>query len=107
VAGLIIPGRGALEASVAGGDSGGPQFDQDFNLLSVTSFGITFGSNFGDVVAGLNSSFGEFGGFAPVYVNRSFIEANMVPVPGPLPLAGLPVVLGFSRRLRRRLQIRR
>jgi hypothetical protein len=105
-------GRGELEASVAGGDSGGPQFDADFNILSVTSFGITFGPNFGDIDGTqenpfLNSSFGEFGGFAPVYVNRSFIEANMVPVPGPLPLAGLPVVLGFSRRLRRRLQIRR
>lgn len=100
-------GQGLLEASVAGGDSGGPQFDADFNILSVTSFGITFGTAGGDVDNILNSSFGEFGGFAPVYVNRSFIEANMVQVPGPLPLAGLPVVLGFSRRLRRRLQIGR
>jgi hypothetical protein len=98
-------GRGPLEASVAGGDSGGPQFDADFNIISVTSFGLTFGTSFGDVSNTLNSSFGEFGGFAPVYYNRSFIEANMVP--GPLPIAGLPVLLGFSRRLRRRLQSNR
>lgn len=105
-------GRGYLEASVAGGDSGGPQFDADFNIISVTSFGITFGPDFGDIDGTqdkplLNSSFGEFGGFAPIYYNRSFIEASMVQVPGPLPIAGLPVLLGFSRRLRRRLQSNR
>lgn len=96
-------GRGQLEASVAGGDSGGPQFDADFNILSVTSFGITFGPTFGDIDSLLNSSFGEYGGYAPVYYNRSFIEASMVQVPGPLPIAGLPVLMGLSRRLRRRL----
>jgi hypothetical protein len=101
-------GRGQREASVAGGDSGGPQFDADFNIISVTSFGITFGPNFGDIDGTgenrlLNSSWGEFGGYVPVYYNRSFIETSMVQVPGPLPIAGLPVVIGLSRQLRRRL----
>lgn len=95
-------GRGASEASVAGGDSGGPQFDSEFNILSVTSFGLRFGTNFGDVDATLNSSWGEFGGYAPVYANLNFIQANLNPVPGPLPISGVVVMLQLRRRLRRR-----
>ena len=101
-------GRGASEANTAGGDSGGPQFDNDFNILSVTSFGLSFGTSFGDIDSELNSSWGEFSGFAPIYPNLSFIEANLnmpaTPVPGPLPIGGVVVMLQLRRRLRRRLQ---
>lgn len=84
-------GRGAREASVAGGDSGGPQFGADGKLLSVTSYGLTFGRDFGDIDDRLNSSFGEFNGFVPLFLHRDFINAAV-----PEPETWAMMILGFG-----------
>jgi hypothetical protein len=85
-------GVGAREVGVAGGDSGGGDFIGD-RIASVNSYGLTFGTAFGDSLAGLNSSFGEFSGYVPVYLHADFINRAMATVPTPqtlaLTLAGL------------------
>lgn len=97
-------GLGALEVSVAGGDSGGPQFINGM-IASVTSFGLTFGTDFGDVDNKLDDSFGEFNGFTPVGTHISFIHGAMgIPEPSAWAL----MIMGFgltgtaTRRNRRR-----
>jgi PEP-CTERM motif/Trypsin len=98
-------GRGAREVGVAGGDSGGPQF-VDGRIVAVTSYGLTFFTPGGDFDDALNSSFGEFSGYAPLWLNRSWIE-RYVPgafVPEPdtwaMLIAGFGLV-GFAARRRR------
>jgi V8-like Glu-specific endopeptidase len=93
-------GRGALEVSVAGGDSGGPQFVNG-KIASVTSFGLTFGPDFGDFDDALNSSWGEFNGFVPVSIHRNFIESLRVPEPGSLALVGLAGFMMVAARRRK------
>jgi hypothetical protein len=73
-------GVGAREVGVAGGDSGGPQFDASGRIASVTSYGLSFGSAFGDFGGGLNSGFGEFSGFVPTFIHTAFIRASQVPM---------------------------
>jgi hypothetical protein len=103
-------GVGAREVGVAGGDSGGPQFVGG-KIVSVTSYGLTFGTIYGDVNNALNSSFGEFSGYAPVFRNRAWIERLVptafgdvigVPMPGALALFGLGVALLAARTRQRR-----
>jgi hypothetical protein len=88
-------GTGAREVGVAGGDSGGPQFIGSL-ISGVNSFGLTFGTAFGDFfcVPGncLNSSFGEFSGYVPTYLHTAFIRASMVPEPGSLALLALALL---------------
>jgi V8-like Glu-specific endopeptidase len=83
-------GLGAREVGVAGGDSGGPQFVNG-KLASVTSYGLTFGADFGDFGGGLNSGFGEFSGYVPTYIHRAFL-ANAVPEP----TTWLQMIFGFG-----------
>lgn len=103
-------GVGAREVGVAGGDSGGPQFVGG-KIVSVTSYGLTFGPSFGDFGGGLNSGWGEFSGYAPVFRNRSWIERLVptafgdiivTPAPGALALFGLGVALLAARTRTRR-----
>jgi hypothetical protein len=95
-------GRGFREVGVAGGDSGGPQFGADGRLISVTSYGLTFGPNFGDFRQGLNSSFGEFSGYVPLYIHADFIaEAVPEPATWAMMIAGFGLV-GAGMRTRNR-----
>lgn len=98
-------GVGLREVGVAGGDSGGPQFVNG-KIVSVTSYGLTFGSGFGDFGGGLNSGWGEFSGYAPVFRNRDWIQ-SLVPlafIPEPatwgLMIAGFGMVGAAARRRR-------
>jgi hypothetical protein len=84
-------GLGALEVSTAPGDSGGPQFING-QISSVTSFGLTFGTQTGDIDEVLNDTFGEFNGFTPVGTNLAFINGAMVPEPASWAL----LILGFG-----------
>jgi hypothetical protein len=96
-------GLGAREVGIAGGDSGGPGFVNG-RLASVNSFGLTFGQDFGDVDLVLNSSFGEFNGYVPIYLHADWIRSVLVPIPEPgtwaLLVAGLGLVGAAARRKR-------
>lgn len=75
-------GLGLSEASVAGGDSGGPNFIN--NLLSgINSYGLSFGTAFGDIDGDLNNSFGELSGYVPTWLHADFIRQSMVQVSAP------------------------
>ncbi len=99
-------GLGFGEVSVAGGDSGGPEFVNG-KIASVTSYGLSFGQSFGDVDGKLNSSFGEFNGFVPVWIHGDFLASALGSVPEPaswaMMLAGFGMVGGAVRRSRRTL----
>lgn len=92
-------GLGASEVSSAGGDSGGPEFFNN-QIASVTSYGLTFGTAFGDVNQGLNSSWGEFNGFVPTFIHKDFIFASMVPETSTwlMMIAGMGLLGGVLRR---------
>jgi hypothetical protein len=97
-------GLGAREVGIAGGDSGGPGFI-DGKLASINSYGLTFGSNFGDFGGGLNSGWGEFSGYVPVYIHQDFIASSMtgaVPEPSSwaMLIAGFGLAGGALRRRR-------
>jgi len=93
-------GVGLREVGLGGGDSGGPSFING-RIASVNSYGLSFGTAFGDAVAGLNSSFGEFSGYVPVYIHADFINAALVPEPGTYGLMALGL-LGVAAAARRR-----
>jgi hypothetical protein len=93
-------GRGPTEVSSAGGDSGGPQFVNG-RIASVTSYGLSFGRNFGDIDGKLNSSFGEFNGFVSTTYNRGFID-SVASVPEPAAWAMMVVGFGLVGAMVRR-----
>jgi len=85
-------GLGALEVSTAPGDSGGPEFING-QIASVTSFGLSFGTGFGDVDGKLNDSFGEFNGFVPTAIHQDLIaHAMAAPEPGTWAM----LIMGFG-----------
>lgn len=93
-------GLGVREVAVAGGDSGGPGFVGG-KLTTVNSFGLSFRAAYGDISPGLNSSFGEFSGYVPLYIHRNFVEAAMgIPEPGTwaMMIVGFGMVGGSMRR---------
>nr|WP_188761258.1 PEPxxWA-CTERM sorting domain-containing protein [Polymorphobacter glacialis] len=95
-------GLGEREVNIAGGDSGGPGFI-DGKLSSINSYGLTFGAGFGDFGGGLNSGWGEFSGYVPIFIHTDFIAAAMaVPEPGTwaMLIAGFGLT-GASMRRRR------
>ncbi len=93
-------GLGPREVGVAPGDSGGPQFVGG-KIVSVSSYGLSFGPAYGDFGGGLNSGWGEFSGYAPVFRNRAWIE-GLVPGafgPGgvvPEPATWAMLIAGFG-----------
>lgn len=96
-------GLGAREVGVAGGDSGGGGFI-DGKLASVNSYGLTFGANFGDFGGGLNSGWGEFSGYVPIFIHTDFIN-NAISIAVPEPATWGLMIGGFmmtGAMLRRR-----
>lgn len=95
-------GLGAREVGIAGGDSGGPGFIGG-KLASINSYGLTFGTGFGDFSGGLNSGWGEFSGYVPVFIHTDFINAAAA-VPEPdswvMLIAGFGLVGATMRRRR-------
>ena len=100
-------GLGIREVSSAGGDSGGPQFING-RIVSLTSYGLSFGTGFGDLVPGLQSSFGELNGFVPTSIHSAFIGRSAFgAIPEPATWAML--IMGFGlvgSAARRRTKIR-
>jgi hypothetical protein len=94
-------GVGLREVGVAGGDSGGPNFING-RISGVNSYGLSFGTAYGDFLTGLNSSFGEFSGYVPTFIHADFINAALVPEPGTyaMMLAGLAGMGLLARRRR-------
>lgn len=96
-------GRGAGEATSAGGDSGGPQFVGG-KLAAITSYGLSFGTDFGDIDNALNDTFGEFGGYVPLFIHEAFIR-SVVPEPATwaMMIGGFGLVGVSARRNRARV----
>jgi len=98
-------GLGRSEASVSNlGDSGGASFI-DGKVAAVTSFGLSFGSQYGDIDDDRNATFGEFGGYVSTAYHANWINSVLaVPEPGTwsLMLTGFAMT-GLVLRRRRRV----
>lgn len=98
-------GLGMFESSTGPGDSGGPSFVNG-RIAAVTSFGLTFSVTLddgtflnSDVLAGLNSSFGEFAGNTSIRANQDWLASVLVPEPSTYLLMGAGLLgLAWMRR---------
>lgn len=97
-------GLGAREVGIAPGDSGGPGFING-RLASVNSYGLTFGNDFGDVDLYLDSSWGEYSGFVPIYLHGDWIREIQAAVPEPATWAMLIAGFGMTGSALRRRRI--
>ncbi len=96
-------GLGSSEVSIAGGDSGGPGFVGG-RIATVNSYGLTFGTGFGDFKPGLQSSWGELNGFVPTYIHARFIAAVPEPSTWGMMLLGFGSVGMMIRRRERKVK---
>lgn len=96
-------GLGVDEVSTGGGDSGGPQFVNGL-ISGVTSFGLSWGTVFGDLDNRLNGTFGEFAGYTRTDINAWWIDSVVTPEPVSLTLlaTGLALMGGIGALRRRR-----
>ena len=96
-------GLGINEVSLGGGDSGGPLLIGG-GVAGVASYGLTFGSSFGDIDNRLNDTFGEFSGWASTEYNQQWLDNYVAPEPASVVLTatGLLAVMGGAWRRRRR-----
>ena len=90
---------GRDEVSIAGGDSGGGAFING-QLASINSYGLTFGSEYGDFKClsdtdCLQSSWGEFNGFVSVSYHAAWINSRLFSVPEPSTWAMMIMGFGF------------
>ena len=103
---------GRDEVSIAGGDSGGGAFING-QLASINSYGLTFGEDYGDFKCNgddcLQSSWGEFNGFVPIFIHQDFIAGAMAAVPEPttwaMMIGGFGLVGGSLRRRRQSVRV--
>lgn len=100
-------GTGLREVGVAGGDSGGGGFIHG-QVASVNSYGLTFGTAWGDFRPGLQTSWGEFSGYVPVAYHANWINERLlaaVPEPGTwvMMILGFGMVGGAMRRRKTQL----
>jgi len=99
-------GLGEFEVSTAGGDSGGASFI-DGKIAAVTSYGLSFGTFYGDYKPGLQSSWGELAGFVPTYIHADFIAGVPEPSSWAMLLFGFGAMGGVMRRRARTEAVRR
>ncbi len=94
-------GVGPLEVGIAGGDSGGPNFING-RLAGVNSYGLSFGTNFGDFRPGLNVTWGEFSGYVPTFIHNDFITSVPEPSTWAMMLLGFGSIGTIIRRRERK-----
>lgn len=94
LANICDTGVGSREVATAQGDSGGPAFINN-RLAALVSYGLSFGTEFGDSDDTLNSSFGEFNGYVPLYLHRQFL-ADVTGIGVPEPASWAMLCLGFG-----------
>lgn len=99
-------GLGAREVAIAPGDSGGPGF-VDGKLASVNSYGLSFGNDFGDSDFFLNSSWGEYSGYVPIYLHADWIRGVQAAIPEPATWTMMIAGFGFVGAAARRNRIAR
>lgn len=97
-------GQGLFEGNLGPGDSGGPLF-LNGQIAGVASYGLTFGTDFGDIDDDLNGSFGEFAGWTSTQYNSAWLSpfATVVPEPGSFAMIGVGLLALYAVTKKRRI----